>query len=143
VGHRPIELRTATDDDVDAVLAFWRRAAEDAHRPPDSADALRRLLARDPDALLLAVAGDDVVGTVVAGWDGWRCHLYRWAVDPDRRRQGVGRALLAAAEARFAAVGGSRADAMVLDDNTTAHAAWQAGGYRRQPEWGRWVRPLG
>lgn len=33
-------LRPATVDDVPAVLAFWRLAAEDRHRPADTAAAL-------------------------------------------------------------------------------------------------------
>jgi ribosomal protein S18 acetylase RimI-like enzyme len=138
-----LSFRTAGVDDAAAVLAFWSRAAEDAHRPGDSAAAVERLIERDPDALLLAMDGDDIIGTVVAGWDGWRCHLYRLAVDPARRRLGIGRELVRRAEARFGALGGTRADAMVLDDNEPAHAAWAAGGYSRQAEWSRWVKPLG
>ena len=97
-------LRTAQAHDVNAVLAFWRVAAEDAHRPPDTPGAIAALHLRDPDALILAVDRDQIVGTVIAGWDGWRCHLYRLAVAPDRRRQGVGRALITAAEQRFRAL---------------------------------------
>src|SRR5512142_2407962 len=108
-----ITIRPATPADVDAVLAFWAVAAENTDRH-DSADAVRRLLARDPEALLLAEEGGLIVGSLIAGWDGWRCHLYRFAVHPDHRRRGIGRALLAVAERRFAAAGARRADAMVL-----------------------------
>lgn len=138
-----VTLRPATSEDVAAVLEFWATAAEDAHRPADTAAAVERLLSRDPDALVLAVDGAGrVVGSVVAGWDGWRCHLYRLAVAPDRRREGIGRALLAAAEERFVATGAGRVDAMVLTENTSAHAAWRAAGYAPQAEWARWVKPL-
>ena len=139
---RDLVLRGAHSYEVGAVLAFWRRAAENDHRPPDSAAAVAALQLRDPDALILAVDGSDIVGTVVAGWDGWRCHLYRLAVAPERRREGIGRALIAAAEERFRILGGSRVDAMVLDDNDRAHAIWAAGGYHRQEEWSRWIKPL-
>jgi ribosomal protein S18 acetylase RimI-like enzyme len=135
-------LRSAEAHDLPAVLAFWRVAAQDAHRPVDTLGGLATLQLRDPDALILAVDGHAIVGTIIAGWDGWRCHLYRLAVDPSRRRTGIGRALIAAAEDRFRALGGSRVDAMVLDDNAQAHRVWQAGGYRRQPEWSRWIKPL-
>jgi ribosomal protein S18 acetylase RimI-like enzyme len=137
-----VAYRNAVAADADAVLAFWATAAEDSHRPPDSADAVRRLVARDPEALILAVDNDVVVGSVIVGWDGWRCHLYRLAVAPTHRRQGIGRELVARAEARFASYGGTRADAMVLDDNDQAHRVWATAGYAPQPEWSRWVKPL-
>ncbi|AVT39221.1 GNAT family N-acetyltransferase [Plantactinospora sp. BB1] len=137
-----VTLRTADAADVPAVLDLWRRAAEDAHRPVDTAAAVHRLVARDPDALILAVRGPALVGSVVAGFDGWRCHLYRLAVVPECRGQGVGRLLVEAAEERFRQLGTGRVDAMVLDDNALAHRAWRALGYQPQAEWSRWVKPL-
>ncbi|GAA2600032.1 GNAT family N-acetyltransferase [Dactylosporangium fulvum] len=135
-------LRTATADDIPAVLAFWKTAAEDTNRVGDDTAAVTALIDRDPEALLLAIDGGEIVGSLIAGFDGWRCHLYRFAVRPDRRRQGIGTLLLDAAEERFRRFGGHRADAMVLDDNTLAHHAWSAAGYTVQPEWRRWVKGL-
>jgi ribosomal protein S18 acetylase RimI-like enzyme len=135
-------MRTATQEDIGPVLDFWQVAAENAHRPPDSAAALARLLQRDPDALILAEEDGQLVGTAIAGWDGWRCHLYRLAVAPGRRREGIGSALLRCAEERFAVLGGGRADAVVLRENELAQQVWGANGYGRQPEWERWVKPL-
>ncbi|NEE56178.1 GNAT family N-acetyltransferase, partial [Streptomyces sp. SID8455] len=66
----------------------------------DDGDGVARLVERDPDALILAERDGTLVGTVIAGFDGWRCHLYRLAVHPEQRRRGVGGALLAAAEER-------------------------------------------
>src|SRR3954468_16307945 len=105
-------LRAAQSYEVGAVLAFWRRAAENGSRPADTAGAVATLQLRDPDALIVAVDGREIIGTVIAGWDGWRCHLYRLAVAPERRREGIGRALIAAAEERCRILGGIRLDAM-------------------------------
>jgi ribosomal protein S18 acetylase RimI-like enzyme len=141
-GVSELVLRAAEPHELPDVLAFWRIAAEDAHRPVDTHAGLATLHLRDPSALIVAVDGDQVVGTIIAGWDGWRCHLYRLAVAPSRRGAGIGRALVTAAEDRFRALGGTRADAMVLDDNEPAHRVWSASGYHRQQEWSRWIKPL-
>ncbi|WP_181797357.1 GNAT family N-acetyltransferase [Streptomyces sp. WELS2] len=136
-----LRIRAAVSADLGSVLAFWKTAAEGTSISDDRA-GVERLVARDPGALLLAERGGELVGTVIAGFDGWRCHLYRLAVHPRRRRQGIGSALLAAAEERFVRLGGRRADAMVLVRNETAHHAWGAAGYGPEEHWRRWVKPL-
>ncbi|MGW6538074.1 GNAT family N-acetyltransferase [Streptomyces sp. NPDC055051] len=137
----PIRIRTAAPSDAERVLAFWRESAEGTSIS-DDVDGVRRLLARDPEALILAVDGDRIVGSVIAGWDGWRASLYRLAVLPSYRRRGLSKALLKASEDRFAALGGRRVDAMVLEANERAHHAWGAAGYERQEQWRRWVKPF-
>ncbi|WP_438818944.1 GNAT family N-acetyltransferase [Streptomyces hilarionis] len=136
-----LRIRAATPDDLDTVLAFWKTAAEGTSISDDRS-GVERLVARDPQALILAEQDGELVGTVIAGFDGWRCHLYRLAVHPRRRRRGVGSALLAAAEERFVGLGGRRGDAMVLTRNETAHHAWRAAGYAPEEKWRRWVKPL-
>ena len=50
--------------------------------------------------------------------------------------------LLDAAEQRFVALGGRRADAMVLNDNELGIKVWAAAGYTQETDCARWVKPL-
>jgi ribosomal protein S18 acetylase RimI-like enzyme len=86
-------------------VAFWREAAENSRRPPDTAEAVTALLGRDPEAVILAEHDGALIGSVIAGWDGWRYHLYRLAVRPGWRRRG------GVAERGGAQAQGSRRDA--------------------------------
>ena len=135
-------LRPATAGDIDGLLEMWQEAAENHSRPADTREAVAALLDRDPEAVIVAERDGELIGSVIAGWDGWRYHLYRLAVRPKWRRNGVASALLGAAEDRFRALGARRADAMVLDGNDLGQNLWVASGYRRQHEWRRWVKPL-
>jgi ribosomal protein S18 acetylase RimI-like enzyme len=136
------ELRAAMVADIDGLLELWREAAENDSRPRDTREAVAAALGRDPDAVILAEHDGDLIGSVIAGWDGWRCHVYRLAVRPAWRRRGVGTALLRATEDRFRAFAASRVDAMVLDSNDLGQNLWRASGYSRQDNWRRWVKRL-
>ncbi|MFE2163814.1 GNAT family N-acetyltransferase [Streptomyces sp. NPDC059447] len=137
-----IRIRTAVPADAENVLAFWKEAAEGTSIT-DDLDGVTRLVTRDPEALILAEADGLLVGSVIAGWDGWRASLYRLAVLPSHRRQGIAGTLLEAAERRFTTVGGRRGDAMVLEANERARLMWTAAGYRREDKWRRWTKPFG
>ncbi|MEU1228211.1 GNAT family N-acetyltransferase [Streptomyces sp. NPDC005828] len=136
-----LQIRSAAPADAEAVLTFWKESAEGTSIS-DDVNGVTRLVERDPDALILALADGVIVGSVIAGWDGWRASLYRLAVLPSYRRRGISTALLRAAEERFLALGGRRADAMVLEANGTGQALWTAAGYAREERWRRWVKPL-
>jgi ribosomal protein S18 acetylase RimI-like enzyme len=124
------ELREATGEDIAGVLAFWREAAQATST--DSTEVLVSLVERDPGALIVAEVNGRIVGTVIAGWDGWRGSIYRLAVAVDQRRSGLGQTLLRAAEDRLAALGAQRLHAIVVESNDAAVAFWSASDWEHQ-----------
>jgi ribosomal protein S18 acetylase RimI-like enzyme len=132
-------IRVARSGDVSAVLALWREAdVEPSHT--DDVRSITGLIAHDPDALIVAEAADRVVGTVIAAWDGWRGSIYRLAVAPDHRRQGLGGRLVHAAERRLAEEGATRLQAIVVATDAAATGFWRAGGWEEQVERLRFVK---
>ena len=135
-----IEIHVATSAELGDVLEFWRRAGD--RTPTDSPVALRLLLDRDPEALLIAEDERRIAGTLIAAWDGWRGSLYRLAVDPERRRAGIATALVRAGEERLRGLGAVRLTAIVVEGDAAAAGLWEAVGYEAQAERLRFIRML-
>jgi ribosomal protein S18 acetylase RimI-like enzyme len=137
-----VEIRAATTADIGAVLAVWTEARSAAARTPDDPHFVEQLLEHDPGALLVAEADGDVVGVLIAGWDGWRGNVYRLAVLPSHRRRGIGRRLVEAGHDRLREQGARRVTALVGGEEGAAHGLWRAVGYQRDEFVHRFVRNL-
>jgi ribosomal protein S18 acetylase RimI-like enzyme len=137
-----VTIRSAVAADVAAVLELWSRARSCGASTADDQAVVRRLLKRDPEALLVAELDGELVGTLVAGWDGWRGNMYRLAVAPERRRQGIAAQLVQEGERRLLAQGASRVTALAWRQDTLASSLWTAVGYEDDSGIGRFVRNL-
>jgi ribosomal protein S18 acetylase RimI-like enzyme len=107
-----IEIRPCRPTEASAVLDLWQRAASRLS-PTDDLEGLAKVLAHPTALLLVAVDVESIVGSVIAGWDGWRGNLYRLVVAPDYRRRGLAQALVLEAERRLARWGARRISAFV------------------------------
>ena len=136
-----MKVRAAEARDAAAIAVFWREHGGPTGLPPD-VPHIERLMQRDAEALLVAERSGEIVGTLIAGWDGWRFHLYRMAVHPDARRSGVAKALVEAAARRATEVGARRIDARVEESNEGAKAFWEAIGFECHDTDRTWTRPL-
>jgi len=91
---------------------------------------------------LVAERGGEIVGALIAGWDGWRGNMYRLAVREEHRRQGIGLALTRAGEEYLHSRGVRRVTALVAFEDEAAGAFWESAGYPQDQEIGRRVRNL-
>ena len=72
--------------DYPAVLALWQTAGPGIHvSPSDTPPELERKLRRDPELFLAAETDDQLVGTVLGGFDGRRGMVYHLAVAAAKR----------------------------------------------------------
>lgn len=126
-GPEDVSLRMFRPADEPAARRLWEAAS---HVAPVPHAELARKLERDRDLFLVAEdAAGAVVGVVMGAFDGRRGWIFRLAVDPGRRREGIGRMLVGELEGRFAARGITGINLLVLPDNTSGRAFWERLGY--------------
>jgi ribosomal protein S18 acetylase RimI-like enzyme len=137
----PPSFRPATALDAPAVIALWLEAeAQPSHTDNvESVESVQRLIERDPAALIVVEVDHRLIGSVIAGWDGWRGSIYRLAVVPEHRRRGLARQLVRRAEERLAHAGAVRCQAIVVETEDQAVAFWPASGWEQQTERLRFV----
>lgn len=111
------------------VVALWNQvfAYTEPHNRPEL--AIDRKLAVADGLLLVAVADNLVIGTVMAGYDGHRGWIYSLAVLPSHRRQGIGTQLVAAAEQALIAKGCVKINLQILMGNEAVTGFYKSLGY--------------
>lgn len=133
-------VRCGQPDDAEEVVALWHAVTDVLSSTTDDEPAVRALLARDPEALLVGEDEGRIVATVILGWDGWRGNLYRLVVAPAYRRARVASGLVREAERRLAVKGCRRVAAVVQIDERHAVEFWSALGYTESDRAGRFVK---
>jgi ribosomal protein S18 acetylase RimI-like enzyme len=138
---KPWTIRTCRPDEDERLLTLWRRA-EATPSVTDTAEAIRRVSQTSSARVLVAETSGQVVGSIIGTFDGWRGNIYRLAVHPDYRRQGMARALVKEVERWLQDQGVQRITALVEKDHSWAVGFWEAVGYGVDQRIVRHVRSL-
>lgn len=110
-------IRAIRDDDIDQVIAVWHAAG--VARPWN--DPLRDIAFARRDAhstVLVADVNGRIAATAMVGEDGHRGWVYYVATDPAHQGKGLGKAMMAAAEAWLIARGVWKLQLLVREENT-------------------------
>lgn len=111
------------------VDALWREVFPDDPPWNQAQFAIPAKLAVQPELFLLALDDEQVVGTVMGGYDGHRGWVYALAVKPDHRQQGIATELMTQLEVRLLALGCRKLNLQVRAGNTQVLALYQRLGY--------------
>jgi ribosomal protein S18 acetylase RimI-like enzyme len=122
--------RLIEDRDVQKVAALWDRCK--LTRPWNDPVTDIGFARRGPtSAVLVWDDKGEIIATVMVGHDGHRGVMYYLAVDPPRRKQGLGREAVAAAESWLAERGVWKFNLMVRDENAEAQGFYEKLGFGR------------
>ena len=128
-----LTLRSAQAGDEAAVVALWQACGLVVSYNDPAAD-FRLARGRSNSDVLIAVDPQGiVVGAVMVGHDGHRGWIYYLAADPCRRRQGIGKKLVEAAELWLEARGISKLQLLIRDTNTEVIRFYERIGFEIAP----------
>lgn len=125
-----IVIRAFEKRDADAVVVLWREAGLTRPWNDPYADIERKLTVQ-PELFLVAEDARQLVGSVMAGYDGHRGWIYYLASAAHRQGEGIGRALVAEVEKRLLLMGCPKVQLMVRTDNAEAMGFYDHHGYEQ------------
>ena len=112
-----------------ADVRLWDRVFADDPPWNAPADLIRIKRGVQPELFFVCELDGAVVGTAVAGFDGVRGSVHKVAADPDQRRSGIARHLMAAVEDGLRSAGCPKLNLQVRAGNDAAVAFYKAAGY--------------
>jgi ribosomal protein S18 acetylase RimI-like enzyme len=136
-----MKIRGATPEDEADIVALWRDCGLTV--PYNDPQRDFRFALGKPASDVLIAEDDAILGSVMVGHDGHRGWIYYLAVAPARQRQGLGRALVTAAEQWLSQRGVAKLNLMVREHNHTVAAFYEKLGFEPMPRINmqKWLKP--
>ena len=116
--------------DMGPMLDLWNATPGLGVGKGDGEDSLRDFMHRNPSTCLVLRIDEDIVGTVLGGFDGRRGYIYHLAVHPDYQGKGYGKVLLNQVITELKFLGALKIHLFVFNDNQPAtefyrHLGWE------------------
>jgi len=115
------------------VVQLWQLifGYDTAHNEPNL--SISKKIAFNDGLFFVAAEDTQIVGTVMAGYDGHRGWLYSVAVHPNKRHNGIGSSLVRHAETSLANLGCMKVKLQILETNEETAAFYRSLGYSIEP----------
>ena len=112
-----MNIREYREEDRKQVVALWKDIfpITSLHNDPDF--VISKKVQYDGKNFFVAVEGTDILGTVMAGYDGHRGWIYSLAVREDSRRLDIGRKLVKRTECELKKLGCAKINLQILASN--------------------------
>lgn len=121
-------IRPYLESDLDDVIALWELCGLTRPWNNPEIDIFRKLAQRD-QLFLLAIKDNQLIATVMGGYDGHRGWVNYLAVHPNFQRNGVATALVQQLEKRLIALGCPKLQLLIRKDNIDVQSFYEQLGY--------------
>lgn len=123
-----ITYRDATSNDLPYILNIWRQFWS----PQEYEKNLLKKIETEPELVYLAVMNEEVVGTIIGGFDGWWAWIYRVAVCKKHQNCGIGKHLFVEMHKRLKSRGAIAACIIASPHNDSMSQLIKTVGYKEK-----------
>lgn len=125
-----VYIRRLTHADYDNIITLWEKAGL-PYKPKgrDSREAIKTQMQNTPDLFLGSFLEEELIGCVIASFDGRKGWINRLAVLPDYQGLGIAQMLICAAEEALEKRGAHVIGTLIFDTNEPSIKLFEKMGY--------------
>lgn len=124
-----LHIRPYQPDDEDQVVELWTRCGLVVPQNDPRRD-IQAKMSWQPEMFLVGAIGDQVMATVMVGYEGHRGWINYLAVSPDVRRSGIGRLMMEEAKRLLSELGCQKINLQVRTSNSAVIEFYERIGYK-------------
>ena len=122
-------------NDYTEIIYLWKNTpGVGLSRNDDSKKSIKKFLEKNQNACFVVELNGEIVGTIMAGNDGRRGHIYHLMVKSEYRNKGIGKKLLTKVEKALKKEGIRKIFLVAFKENKEGNKFWEKNGYERRED---------
>ena len=114
-----MKIRNYHQSDKESVISLWKEVFNPNQHHNDPGIAINMKNKHNDNLFFVAEEGNQIIGSIISGFDGHRGWLYSLAVHPRYRRKGIGTSLVNKALDELENLGCLKVNLQINSDNKT------------------------
>jgi len=124
------KIKAMDIEDYDEIINLWKNTdGVGLSGIDDSKKSIKIFLDKNPNTYFVAEYKNEIIGTIMAGNDGRRGHIYHLMVKPEHRKNGLGKKLLEKTEKSLKKEGVKKIFLVAFKNNKIGNIFWKNNGY--------------
>ena len=121
-----------TINDYNEMIKLWKNTeGVGTNDYDDTRKGIKKFLQKNPKTCFVAKnTVNEIIGTILGGYDGRRGLIYHLMVKPEYRNNGIGKKLLERVEKIFTKEGIKRIYIIAFRENESGNKFWEGNGYK-------------
>jgi ribosomal protein S18 acetylase RimI-like enzyme len=124
-----MKIRSYKDSDKNLVISLWKKVFN-PQKPHNDPKITINMKIKQNDGLFFVVEeNNQIIGTIIAGFDGHRGWLYSLALHPQHRRKGIGSKLVKKSIKELKKLGCLKVNLQINSDNDEVVEFYKKNGF--------------